>query len=198
VQFGLVAIVCLHTTMTAYGSGRHMKDIPDSYYYPRYAMGAASRLVYLPTAALVRISVLLFMRKLSPHRLVQYATFILISFNIFAAVFLFLLLFLQCSPAHVFFQPYPLRGPHTCLINELKVSFAIPLMSVIFDVLVWLVPLTIVLRLKFLEWKKKLVLMMLLGMGLWACIAAIMRLLMVGKISRDQSWEGAWMCMWNV
>ncbi|KAF8539027.1 hypothetical protein BDD12DRAFT_910396 [Trichophaea hybrida] len=195
--FGLVAIICLHTTMTAYGSGRHIADVPVSEGRPRYAMGSTSRLMYLPTVALIRVSVLLFMRKLSPHRMVQYTTFVLISINIFAAVFLFLFQLFQCTPSYVFFEPHPQRGPYTCLIDELMVTFTVPLTSVIFDFLAWLVPVTMVLRLQFVEWRKKVVLLMLLGMGLLACVASAMRLEIVQKIPSDESYEVAWMCIWT-
>ncbi|KAF8244027.1 hypothetical protein K440DRAFT_663722 [Wilcoxina mikolae CBS 423.85] len=195
--FGLVAMVCLHTTMAAYGSGRHLADVPLSDARPRYAIGSVSRLIYLPTAALIRISVMLFMRKLSLHRMVQYTTFVLISINIFVAAFLFLFQLLQCTPAHVFFEPHPQRGPYTCLVDELMVTFTIPLTSVIFDILAWLVPVTMVLRLQFVEWRKKVVLLMLLGMGLLACVAAAMRLSIVQEIPSDESYEVAWMCIWT-
>ncbi|CCX14380.1 Similar to integral membrane protein [Aspergillus kawachii IFO 4308]; acc. no. GAA89824 [Pyronema omphalodes CBS 100304] len=194
---GFILQTTLHLVMTRFGAGRHMTDIPASTYPPRFILAGVVRLLYIPTSALVRISVLLFMRRLSPHRIIQYAAFILITLTSVTAVSLLVLLVFQCSPPSIFFIPVPLRPPHECLIQEQHLSFVVPLASVILDFLVWIVPLVMIVRLQFVDWKKKLVLIILLGLGLLACIASFMRLEMVYHINSDQSWQGAKMCIWN-
>ncbi|KAI5794678.1 hypothetical protein FPQ18DRAFT_327905, partial [Pyronema domesticum] len=194
---GFILQTTLHLVMTRFGAGRHMTDIPASTYPPRFILAGVVRLLYIPTSALVRISVLLFIRRLSPHRIIQYATFILTTLTSVTAVSLLVLLVFQCSPPSIFFIPVPLRPPYECLIQEQHLSFVVPLASVVLDFLVWIVPLVMIVRLQFVDWKKKLVLIILFGLGLLACIASFMRLDMVYHINSDQSWQGAKMCIWN-
>jgi hypothetical protein len=194
-QFGLFSTIGVHINMTYYGMGKHSRDQIPEQTPTRSLNGGVARLLYMPTSALIRISTLLFVRRLSPHRFVHYSTLVLILACIIAAITLCGLLLFRCRPMRAFFMaPHP---PNTrCYGSEPAINYSIPIVSVVLDFMVWLVPVVTVYRMTSLRWQKKLVPIGVLGLGLLASIAAAFEVGVVKLFFKDRPWGGGWMSLW--
>ncbi|KAF8542634.1 hypothetical protein BDD12DRAFT_336991 [Trichophaea hybrida] len=194
---GLFITIGLHIKMTYLGMGKHSYDQVPSQTKERFIDGGMARLIYMPTSALIRISTLLFVRRLSPHRFVHYSTIILIVTCIFAAFSICVILLFRCIPVYVFFLPVENRPSNTrCYGSEPAICYAIPIVSVVLDFMVWLVPVVTVYRMSSLGWQKKLILIGVLGMGLLASIAAVIEVGVVASFFQDIPWGGGKMSLW--
>ncbi|KAI5814302.1 hypothetical protein BZA77DRAFT_319070 [Pyronema omphalodes] len=133
----LTVFVIIHTVMTTLSFGHHIWAIPSLTRRP-LPLSASSRILYPPTIAFIRISVLLFMRRLCPHVCVHIAVAVLIALNILFAVISVLLM---------------IGAPGTkCLVDDLSIALAIPITSTCIHILMYFVPVITVLRVSFLGW----------------------------------------------
>jgi len=161
--------------MTTYGFGHPTASLPAVTFEIQSFIGSIARLVYTPASSLIRISVLLFVRRLSVHSWIHYTTLVLIAANILYAVIPVFLLTFQCWPVSASFQSPIIRRSAKCL-NGQMLGLAIPLASLLLDVVVWFVPVILVVRVRNLGWRKKMLSVALLGIGILACGASMMRL----------------------
>ncbi|KAI5813775.1 hypothetical protein BZA77DRAFT_320644 [Pyronema omphalodes] len=117
----LTVFVIIHTVMTTLSFGHHIWAIPSLTRRP-LPLSASSRILYPPTIAFIRISVLLFMRRLCPHVCVHIAVAVLIALNILFAVISVLLM---------------IGAPGTkCLVDDLSIALAIPITSTCIHILI--------------------------------------------------------------
>jgi hypothetical protein len=127
----------------------------------------------------------------------QYATAILIFVNFAAALICALLLLFNCTPARSLFIFPPLRPPgRKCVGDDLAIEKAVPIVNALLDFVVWLVPVAMMVNVKFLGWKQKLLQVMLLGLGLVACIPSVLRLPNIDSMKKDISWHGVVVSLW--
>ncbi|KAF8243867.1 hypothetical protein K440DRAFT_520230, partial [Wilcoxina mikolae CBS 423.85] len=195
---GMFATIALHLLMIKYGGGRHVWDITMDQMSQQFTIGTVTRVLYLPTVACVRVSILLFMRRLSPHVAMQVGTAILIFVNIAVAVICACLLMFNCTPARSFWVFPPLRPPgRKCVGNDLAIEKAVPIVNALLDFVVWLVPVTMMWNVRFLGWKQKVLQIMLLGLGLVACIPSVLRLPNIDSMKKDMSWHGVALSLWT-
>lgn len=184
--------------MTSYGFGYPTASLPLATLQIQAFLGSIARLVYTPASSLIRISVLLFVRKLSVHSWIHYTTMGLITANVMYAIIPVFILTFQCWPISASFQASMLRRSATC-IDPRTLGLAIPLVSLLLDIVVWLVPVILVVRVRSLCWRKKLLAMVLLGMGVLACGASLMRLPAGGRLGarKDPSRYIITLSMWT-
>ena len=196
-QVGMAANVAILLVMRSYGLGRHIQFVQPAFLDHNYAMGQMRRVLYLPTVAFVRISILLFMRRLSPSRPVQWSTVSLIVWNIVISTIAVCLLAFGCSPARVFLTP-PSKWPPgaKCATNAYLLELSIPILSAILDFAVWLVPAFMIFGVRFLGWRQKVLKVMLLGLGLLACIPSALRIPNIDGMKKDITYNGAILSLW--
>ncbi|CCX31874.1 Similar to hypothetical protein AOL_s00173g37 [Arthrobotrys oligospora ATCC 24927]; acc. no. EGX44936 [Pyronema omphalodes CBS 100304] len=162
---GLIAIVITHTFMTTLGFG--LPSIPRSQISRLWPLGVGVCLIYPPAAALIRISVLQFMRRLSPHQFVFYTTYFLIALNIVGVIVSECTILFRCSPISAFWVVPYARLPGTkCWSRDMTPFLIVPMINMVLDVMVWLVPVVMVARMRCLDLKQKVQLSGLLGIGL--------------------------------
>ena len=175
--------------MVSYGFGIPAVRLPSEWIPYQSLYGTIARILYAPACSLVRISVLLFVRRMSPHSWIYYTTLVLLACNIAFAITVPCVLIFQCSPIISAFQKVALRAPGTVCINWRQVGLAIPLTSMLLDFIVWLIPVVMVLRMHFLTKRKKALVSILLGMGIVACFASIMRMWQL-EIEKERRYKG--------
>jgi hypothetical protein len=80
--------------------------------------------------------------------------------------------------------------------DDLAIEKAVPIVNALLDFVVWLVPVAMMVNVKFLGWKQKLLQVMLLGLGLVACIPSVLRLPNIDSMKKDISWHGVVVSLW--
>jgi hypothetical protein len=185
--------------MTTLGFG--LPSISHSQLSRLWPLGVGVRLIYPPAAALIRISIHQFMRRLSPHQFVFYTTYFFIALNIIGVIVSECIILFRCSPISAFWVlPYA-RPPGTkCWSRDMTPFLIVPMINMVLDVMAWLVPVVMVARMRCLNLKKKFQLSGLLGIGLLACFAAAMRVPggNGGLKWQTVSWDAVSMCIWTV
>lgn len=185
--------------MTFYGSGIHIWELDEESIEVQHWMGQFVRILYPPIVACVRISILLFMRRLSPSPSVHFFTLSLIILNGLVAIICICLLLFNCTPVIAFFiMPIDRPSNTICLVSELQTEEAIPILNACLDFVVWLVPAIMLARVHFLNWKKKVAHIALLGLGLLACIPSVLRIPLMPGMIDDITWKGIPLNIWTV
>lgn len=161
-------------------------------------IGGIARILYLPATALIRVSVLLLTRRLSPYCWVRHSTTVLTICNVVFAILMVFLIIFTCNPVSASFQPPPMRRKAQCL-NYYTIQRVVPAGSAVLDFLVWVLPVVLVVRVQFLGWKKKTIAVGLLGMGVIACIAGVMRVVILFRTpgGRDPSRRAPVLGLWT-
>ena len=189
--------VAMHLVMRRYGAGLHMQFISASDMIKQTALGSMRRVLYLPTVALVRVSILLFMHRLSPSRLIRWGAITLIVLNAIITIIAVCLLVFGCTPVGVFFKPHTDRPPNfKCITNAYMLELAIPILSALLDFAAWLVPAVMIFSASFLDLRQKVLKVLLLGLGLLACIPSVLRIPKINGMTTDPAWDGVLLSLW--
>jgi hypothetical protein len=168
--------------MTTLSFGHHIWAIPASNLANIYLLSACSRILYPPTIGLIRISVLLFMRRLCPHVCVHIAVAVLIILNILFSIVSVLLMVFRCYPIS-FFVSGEIGAPGTkCLVDDLTIAIAVPVTSTCIHILMYFVPVVTVLRVSFLGWGQKAAAVGLFTVGHVATMLSLYRLPAVKRL----------------
>jgi hypothetical protein len=185
--------------MEHFGFGQRSAGLPSAWIAKQALLGNISRCLYPPAATLIRISVIAFVRRLSPHSWIYYTTIILLIVNFLFTILSILSIVFQCAPVSASFQAPLMRAVGTPCLNAQELALAVPLTSVGLDLCVWLLPVVLILRVQLLDWRRKAVAVGLLGMGLFACIAGAMRLPLINSSNymEDPSYSSTWMALWT-
>ncbi|KAA8895239.1 hypothetical protein FN846DRAFT_346468 [Sphaerosporella brunnea] len=196
----LLALIAIHTVMVLrYSWGQHNNTVSASSLVKQVLFGQLCRILYPPTTTLIRLSVLVFVRRLSPHSWIYYTTILLIILNILYALIFTLLIIIECNPVHASFAYF--CPSHTICLKGRMLALATLITSVALDIYTWMIPVILILRVQLLGWRKKLGAVVLLGIGLLACIAGAMRLPRIQDFFTkmyDYSWLGVPIGIWTV
>jgi len=197
----LVALVALHISMMKDGFGKHVSDpsVTPQDLNSQMLLNQVCRLLYPVVSGFIRISILLFVRRLSPHTWVHVSSICLVISNVLFALVAVSLMIFQCSPVGASFQAGSLRPKGTKCMLEEPLAFAVPVVSIILDFLVLLVPVIVVLKMKLMAVRHKVLLALLLGVGFLACIAAAMGFPAVRTMYkwRDPSSDAVILAQWS-
>lgn len=187
-SIGLSVLVILGNKR--YYSGRHVWDIPITTFVPHRINVWASMWCYIVASTLVKISVLLFYRRLSVKfsRLFLVATWVGIVYNVLYLVGFGLTLVLLCDPLHAYWKQfdYVWAASHGFKCGAENVALpASAGFSVLGDFYSTLLPLLLIFNLD-LPFRQKAALYSLFALGFLAVAAGIVRtLLMYNMLNTD-------------
>ncbi|KAL8701532.1 MAG: hypothetical protein Q9201_004861 [Fulgogasparrea decipioides] len=173
------------------GLGRHRFYLPPGGYKKFLKYDYLDWAQVFATLMLSKISICLFLLRLSSFRKLRLGLYALIAFLITSHVPLFFLIIFQCSPVSKYWT-HPLDGPGVCFTKATVETIIIVqgVFSILSDficatfpiVLLWDVP---------LSKRTKVALCLLMGLGVFTGIICIVRTSFSAQIkSSDVTWEG--------
>ncbi|KAL1649610.1 hypothetical protein SLS58_001667 [Diplodia intermedia] len=161
---------------------------------------------YMLITSLVKISILMFYRRLSEGSVTRswvWTVRVFIAFVILYGIVFTLMLFVDCRPMHAFWYrmdpAWAATNDHTC-IDEGADFIASAVISVVTDAAVCILPLLVVRRLQMPR-KQKWALGALFAVGFFLCFCGIMRIVYIYEIyytTYDTTWAATTVWSWTL
>ncbi|KAK9474430.1 uncharacterized protein V1510DRAFT_412204 [Dipodascopsis tothii] len=192
-QMYLTALCALSLYAFQFGGAIH--NAPVSTLSPRLKYGYIMSIVYLSTLWIIKISILLFYRRLSPARSFHIMCYIMVGFVSAYSLAATLSYTLICHPVQ-----YQWLGSATGTCGSYEATYySAAAFNIISDFIMLILPMPIVLRVR-LPTRKKIGLAVIFLIGGVAAIASVVRLYMVHQFiaATDQSWYGSNLPMWSL
>ncbi|CAG8960357.1 hypothetical protein HYFRA_00012431 [Hymenoscyphus fraxineus] len=171
-----------------YGNGRHTLDIPLTNIPIALRLWWLGEVFYTITTLLVRLTVALFLLRLSNRALHRWIIYITTgAYTIFSIFFFFLVIF-QCDPISYFWGQYAgMKG--TCTGSKLipSASIAQSVVAFVADWIMGLLPIHVLYGLQMNK-RMKVSIASLLSLGLLAGITAIVRIPMIKDLAITDDW----------
>ena len=153
----------MYTAMARLGFGRHTAAIPPARRETLATLEAAVRLAYVPTAALVGTSSLVYMYRLCPHAWVRTMVAGLIGAYALLAMAAASFSVFQCSPVRYFDLPdsrpaasaAAAAASGTCIADPARLAVGLPVAAAVANLLTWSVPVAVAVSTHFLSWRAK-------------------------------------------
>ncbi|KIX01242.1 uncharacterized protein Z518_08967 [Rhinocladiella mackenziei CBS 650.93] len=194
--FGVAMSVLIIIGNKVYFSGRHVWDIPIATFSPHRLNVWVSMWCYVTAASLVKISVLLFYRRLSVRfsKLFLVATWVGIVYNILYLIAFGLALLLICHPVQAYWKSFDPGWASTHKFNCQTEGVSLPAsagLSVLGDFYSTLLPMLLIFHLD-LPRRQKLALYGLFVLGFLAVAAGIVRTFLLYRllnVDYDFTWE---------
>lgn len=200
VGFTACAIVFMN-----YGGDRHVWDIPKEYFVPAVKNAWVSQMVYLISTTCVKVSVLLFYRRLvagTYSKRWKYATICAITFTIaYCVAFVFVLIF-GCRPTESYWLSYDVDYLLTHQINcvdAAKANLIAGVLSVFTDLYAVLLP-CLMLRHFDAPRRQKIALNIVFSFGLLVVAAGCVRTYYFNGLAYtlDETWLGYDIFVWAI
>ncbi|ERF76276.1 hypothetical protein EPUS_04133 [Endocarpon pusillum Z07020] len=196
----------MHLAKKEYGTGLHIWDLPISWATPNRLLTWSSEWCYVLASSSIKISILLFYKRLSQPFPVAFrvATWIGILYNIGYALGFGLTLGLICRPVDAYwnqFSPQWQKAGNTFHCGKEEISLPISgVLSVIGDFYSTVLPLALVWHLK-LPRGKKLALYTLFALGFLVVVAGVIRTILLNVVI-NRTWDPLWeldtMWIWTI
>lgn len=203
--FSIAASIMVIIGNKSYFSGRHIWDVPPSTFTSQRLNVWISEWLVVLAGTSIRISVLLFYRRLSVKfpRGFLIATWVGIVYMVLYVLAFTLTLLLICQPTDSYWNSFTPNWAAThkfhCADQSVSIPSAVGL-SVLGDFYTTSLPLLLIFRLK-LPLKQKLALYSLFALGYLACICGVIKLLLLNKLL-NESFDFTWllweMWIWSV
>ncbi|OJD31431.1 uncharacterized protein BKCO1_4800058 [Diplodia corticola] len=202
----LVYDACHALGFFSYGVDRHAWEVTITQAVGIRIITWCIAVGYMLITSMVKISILMFYRRLSEGSVTKswiWTVRAFIAFVILYAVVFTLMLFVDCRPLHAFWNKmdpeWALTNNYTCF-NEGADFIASAIVSVITDAAVCVLPLLVVRRLQMPR-KQKWALSALFGVGFFLCLCGIMRVVYMYNIyytTYDTTWAAATVWSWTL
>ncbi|OBT66477.1 hypothetical protein VE03_03675 [Pseudogymnoascus sp. 23342-1-I1] len=194
VGLGLTTSVIL--AIHNYGWDIHVWDLPSEDSITSRKVSWASMVLYLTSSSLTKFSILVFYLRILVAKMDKLITKITLGAMVIYYIVLMLILFLQCRPLQYYWEILIPGAEGTCLEEGIHMVTA-GMLNLIFDLIIFGIPLRSLLLLK-IRTTQKLQVIALFSAGLVVIAAASMRLyynVVVFLQTYDVSWYGyvAWL-----
>ncbi|KAM5351078.1 hypothetical protein ACJ41O_003801 [Fusarium nematophilum] len=177
------------------GAGNHMWDIPMSDYSPKFLQHTlAATLIYGICIALAKLSVLAFVLRISPDRLLRRAVHSLIALVcVYTFAYVVLVIF-RCRPVAATWDA-DINGD---CVDKLIPMLTLAIANIVIDLCVLLLPIRIVLPLQ-IPLRQKISLAILFATGGFVCIASIKRTIITSPLlhATDYTWKVPPQMIWS-
>ncbi|KAH3918558.1 hypothetical protein HBI56_135090 [Parastagonospora nodorum] len=177
-----------------FGLGLHIWDQKPEWYTPYWKMGYAADLLFPAACSLTKISLCVTYLRLFPGNTSKVFCYVLGTFVVLFSLASFFLSLFQCRPIRGYWDP---SITQQC-INMRAALVAIAALNSLSDFLIYLYPAKPLWSLH-LPIKQRLGLICLFSIGLFVCIAGVLRMYYLEKFftSFDPRWNGVpvWLCM---
>ncbi|QIW97513.1 hypothetical protein AMS68_003031 [Peltaster fructicola] len=186
-----------------YGGDRHVWDIPSSYFVPAIRNAWIAQLIYLISTTCVKVSVLLFYRRLvagTYSKRWKYATIAAIWFTVgYCVAFIFVLIF-GCNPTYAYWMSYDaawLSTQQFTCVDAAPANLWAGILSVVSDVYAVLLP-CLMLRHFDAPRRQKIALMVVFSFGMLVVGAGVARTYYFTGLAYtlDETWLGYDVYVW--
>ena len=195
--FSIALAAVTAVDVKTYKVNRHIWDIPPTLFSGSRLYVWIGQLCFVACAGLVKISILLFYRRLSNSfsRGFRIATYIGVAYNILFMLTFFILLMVECDPISSYwlaFDPVWLKAGHTfhCRVSEHVGLPAASALSVIGDAYSTLIPLCLVYTLDMPR-RQKRALYCLFALGFLVVAAGIIRTYYLNYLI-NETYDNSW------
>ncbi|OBT65039.1 hypothetical protein VE03_05252 [Pseudogymnoascus sp. 23342-1-I1] len=192
---GLTASVIL--AIKQYGWDIHVWDLPPSDMVTSRKISWASMVLYIVTASLTKISILIFYLRILVAKLDKIITKICLGCVVVYFVAAFLVLFLQCRPLTHYWEILIPGSVGTCIDEGIHMVTSAAF-NILMDIVIFLIPLRSLFALR-IRTTQKVHLISLFSAGLLVIVAATVRLAYLVIImweTYDVSWYGYMGWLW--
>ncbi|EUC48156.1 hypothetical protein COCMIDRAFT_88217 [Bipolaris oryzae ATCC 44560] len=194
---GFTVVVCLATEV--YGFDRHMWDVTPNLYIPERKIVFAVYLLYIIASGLIKISILLFYRRLdarcipSTFRIVTWISITIIA--VFITAFT-VILFTACNPLASFWYQFDIARQisgykYHCWVNEEADIMAASIVSAVQDAIAACLPTLLYWNLQIPK-RQKITLGTLFASGYVVCIVCIARVFAIHTIFNNELYDSSW------
>ncbi|KAB2569410.1 hypothetical protein DBV05_g11918 [Lasiodiplodia theobromae] len=197
---------CHYLGFYYYGVDRHAWEVTIAQAVNVRIVTWAIACGYMLITSLVKISILMFYRRLSEGSVTMSWIYIVRGFIVFVVLYCIiftLMLFVDCRPLNSFWNKmnpvWAATHEHVCF-NEGADFIASAVVSVVTDAAVCILPLLVVRRLRMPR-KQKWALSALFGVGFFLCFCGIMRVAYMYEIyyaTYDTTWEASYVWSWTL
>lgn len=186
-----------------YGGDRHVWDIPASYFVPAVKNAYVAQMIYLISTCCVKVSVLLFYRRLvagTYSKRWKYATIAAIAFTIgYTVAFIFVLIF-GCQPTYAYWMSYDFEWLKTTdyyCVDAGSANLVAGILSVVSDLYAVALP-CLMLRHFDAPRRQKIALMVVFSFGLLVVGAGAARTYYFNGLAYtlDETWLGYDIFVW--
>ncbi|KAI9682138.1 MAG: hypothetical protein M1817_000192 [Caeruleum heppii] len=177
----------LDDSSSKWGYGRHLWDVPLSWFSPTYLqLFIVLVVVYVPAVTCSKIAILIFYHRISPNALFRVAIYIIGAITVgYTLAVMFALLF-ACQPVA---KSWDLSITGGSCINQPAVYLANGILNVISDIAILILPMPMVWQLHIPK-RQKFGVGLMFATGSLVCIVSIIRLHTLGPLlkSTDSTW----------
>ncbi|KAI1139407.1 hypothetical protein F5Y05DRAFT_425016 [Hypoxylon sp. FL0543] len=176
------------------GIGRHIWDVPAEWIVEATEFIAISSYVYVLVSATTKLTFLfLYRRVFSPRRTYKYAIYGGIAFITCATIALFFASVFACQPVS---RSWDATVDGHCF-NPDGIDYLSGVVNAVVDLYILILPMPLLWRLK-MDTKRKLKLFVVFSIGLFACVASLLRLGMTAVLrsSLDMTWNVSTLSIW--
>ncbi|XP_014551867.1 hypothetical protein COCVIDRAFT_30669 [Bipolaris victoriae FI3] len=194
---GFTIVVCLATEV--YGFDRHMWDVKPNLYVPERKIVFAVYLLYIIASGLIKISILLFYRRLdarcipSSFRIATWISIVIIA--VFITAFT-IILFTACNPLAAFWYQFDIAHQlegykYHCWVNEEADIVAASIISAVQDAIAAFLPTLLYWNLQIPK-RQKIALGAIFASGYIVCIVCIARIVAIYTIFNNALYDSSW------
>ncbi|KAI5820388.1 hypothetical protein BZA77DRAFT_77804 [Pyronema omphalodes] len=193
--FPAVTMTLCAVVGTHYGWGRHIWDIPVLWYSSSLKVSYVTQIVFILAATLIKLSICFSYRRISIdkrfHQILTCTTCTVLLYGVvFTAAFV-----LRCWPINAYWSTLSAVRSEQCF-DENVVLLISSALNFIMDIWLVILPIPSLWRLQ-LPMKQRAILVILMGLGFFACLASIFRyyyLYYTLTQTYDVTWHGY--CVW--
>ncbi|KAH8895482.1 hypothetical protein GQ53DRAFT_804326 [Thozetella sp. PMI_491] len=161
------------------GSGAHIELIPEATLFKFFESLVVQTLLYFWVVALVRISVLVFVTRLSQEKMVLYAAWAVGALVVAQSAAAFIYRLSECSPVADNFKPPTIPGLQCVgLEADQRMMIAHGSVGVAIDVALLLLPVYVIYS-KMIFSKRAIQVLLILSVGVFVIVTGVIRLVMI-------------------
>ncbi|KAF8250936.1 hypothetical protein K440DRAFT_540369 [Wilcoxina mikolae CBS 423.85] len=180
-----------------YGWGKHIWDSRMEWYKPSLIVSWVCQMLFVVAVTFIKLSICYSYRRLSQHgRFHMIINLTRLAILCWGVVFTLTVIF-RCWPPEAYWGTQSLR-PKECM-NETVLLLCFTMTNLITDIWLVVVPVPTLYKLQ-LPFKQRLILMILMSLGLVACVASLVRGYYLYKTlvtTYDVTWEGYNIWLWT-
>jgi hypothetical protein len=196
--FSVGLTACLFLAVAKYGWGTHIWDVPPPLLAPSRKISWTCMILYMVASSCCKLSILVFYMRILVAPLDKLITKITLAACVGYFISILFVLFFQCKPFGHYWN-YLLGEKGECISETAHLS-ASGSLNLLFDIIIFLIPLRSLLALK-IRTSQKMQVVALFGCGILVIVAAALRLyynVIVVAYTYDATWYGYTAFLWSM
>ncbi|KAL7269264.1 hypothetical protein RUND412_008082 [Rhizina undulata] len=202
----ILLATCISIAMSAvsivevqYGAGRHMLAIPPPDFTYGMMLNFITQVLALSAAALVKMSICLFLLRLAIEPLYRRICYGILIFTGAYTIAGTIAMSYQCTPLSHFWDK---RVEGNCMSSDslIAIVYTISVLGIMTDFFLVVLPVPMVWNVKIPK-RQKAILCLILGLGAFSSTASIVKMtynINYGKIGGDFLWDSTYLTIWSI